>query len=82
MRFSKSLLGAAAALALIASVTAARADTIDYSFNVAANGLDVSGGDYGTIHLATNGTGGVDFTITLRGDLNFTTTGNTGSHAL
>ena len=82
MKFNKSLLGAAAALALVLSAPAANAVSIDYTFNLNAPGLLISGADYGTVHLATNLSGGVDFTITLRDDLNFVTTGNTGSHAL
>jgi hypothetical protein len=80
MKFSKTLLGAAAALAMTVAAPA-MAQSADYSFNVAASGLDISGANYGTIHLQTNGSN-VDFTITLRSDLNFVTTGNTGSHAL
>ena len=82
MKLAKSLLGAASALALVLSAPAAMADTADYAFNVNAPGLQISGANYGNIHLATNLSGGVDFTVTLRSDLNFVTTGNTNSHAL
>ena len=81
MKFNKTLLGAASALALILSAPAANAVTIVYALNLNASGLLITGADYGTVSLSTNGTG-VDFTVTLRSDLNFVTTGNTGSHAL
>ena len=81
MKFNKTLLGAASALALILSAPAANAVTIVYALNLNAPGLLITGADYGTVSLSTNGTG-VDFTVTLRSDLNFVTTGNTGSHAL
>jgi len=81
MTLSKSLIGTASALALVLSASVASAQSIDYTFDAAASGLNVSGGNYGTVHLETDGTG-VDFTITLRSDLNFTTTGNANSHTV
>lgn len=78
---SKSLIGTASALALVLSASVASAQSIDYTFDAAASGLNISGGNYGTVHLETDGTG-VDFTITLRSDLNFTTTGNDTSHTV
>lgn len=82
MKFNKTLLGAASALALVLSAPAANAVSIVYSFNLNAIGLEITGADYGTVTLTDNVTGGVDFSVALRGDLNFVSTGNTGSKAL
>ena len=82
MKFNKTLLGAASALALVLSAPAANAVTVVYTFNLNAIGLQITGADYGTVTLTENTTGGVMFDVALRGDLNFVSTGNTNSHAL
>ncbi|MEP7056280.1 MAG: PEP-CTERM sorting domain-containing protein [Caldimonas sp.] len=80
MKLNRKSLAAAAALALAAAATPSFAADIVYTFNstsVAAFGA----APYGTVSLTQDGTS-VDFSVALRGDLNFVTTGNTGSKAV
>nr|HET7859496.1 PEP-CTERM sorting domain-containing protein [Caldimonas sp.] len=78
MKLRSTFRTAAAALALAASALPAFAQVAVYEFNdtdVAAFGAP----SYGTVTLTQNGAD-VDFSIALRGDLNFVTTG--GPHDL
>ncbi|MEP7056281.1 MAG: PEP-CTERM sorting domain-containing protein [Caldimonas sp.] len=79
MHILPKALAAAAALAMAAAATPALAVDV-YTFNstdVAAFGA----APYGTVTLTQNGTD-VDFSVALRADLNFVTTGNSGSKAV
>lgn len=60
-------------LAVFSTAFSAKADVV-YSFNDTAVGA-FGAGPYGTVLLHENGSGGMDFTVTLRNDLNFVHTG-------
>lgn len=76
MKFSRTLLGAAAALALSAPVLAQQAV---YTFNDGGSAFPTPG-NYGTITLTQDGAD-VDFSIVLAAGYNFVKTGNQNSHA-
>jgi hypothetical protein len=77
MKFSRSMLSTAAAVALCASALPALAQQAVYSFNDGGSAFP-SPGDYGTITLTQNGSN-VDFSIVLADSFNFVTTGNQNS---
>ncbi|CAM5789267.1 PEP-CTERM sorting domain-containing protein [Rhizobacter fulvus] len=79
MKFSRSLLGAAAAVALCASALPAFAQQAVYTFNDGGSAFP-SPGNYGTITLTQNGSD-VDFSVVLADGFNFVTTGNQNSKA-
>ncbi len=79
MKFSRSMLGTAAALALCASALPALAQQAVYSFNDGGSAFP-SPGDYGTITLTQNGSN-VDFSVSLADGFNFVTTGNQNNKA-
>lgn len=77
--FSKTRAIGLAAVASLGFAASAGAASIVYTFDstaVAAFGA----GPYGTVTLTENGSGGVDFTVTLRSDMNFVNTG--GPHSI
>ena len=78
MNLKAKTLAAAAAMAL--AVVAMPASAIVYNFDATAVGA-FGAPTYGTIELTQDGTA-VDFTVNLRADLNFVTTGNTNSKAV
>lgn len=69
----------AAALILLGVSGTASAIPTSYDFNL--SGPDFGIGPYGTVDLMQNGTD-VDFTVTLRSDMNFVNTGNPNAHTL
>lgn len=78
MKFSRTLLSAAAGLALSAAVLPAFSQAV-YTLNDGGSAF-ATPGDYGTVTLTQNGSN-VDFSITLASGFNFVTTGNQNSHA-
>ena len=76
MNFPRSLLAAAAALAVSFG---AQAQTAVYTFNDGGSAF-ATPGNYGTVTLTQDGAD-VDFSIVLAPNYNFVTTGNQGSHA-
>lgn len=77
MKSLKSFFAMAAATLALAAPLAAQADVV-YTFDAAGPGAFGSG-PFGTVTLVENGTS-VDFTISLRSDLNFVNTG--GPHSV
>jgi len=77
--FSKIRILGLAAVASVGFVATASASSIVYSFDSTDVGA-FGAGPYGTVTLVENGTGGVDFTIALRSDMNFVNTG--GPHSI
>ena len=61
-------------LTILVTPFAAKADVV-YEFDATEVG-DFGTGPYGTVRLHANGTGGIEFTVGLRSDLNFVNTGN------
>jgi hypothetical protein len=78
MKLKAKTLAAAAAMALAA--VAMPASAVVYTFDATDVGA-FGGPSYGTITLTQDGTA-VDFTVNLRADLNFVTTGNNNSKAV
>ena len=78
MKFSRTLLSAAAALGMSAMALPALA--IDYTLDNGGSAF-ATPGNYGTVSLAQDGTS-VDFSVTLAPGFNFVTTGNANSHVL
>jgi hypothetical protein len=78
MKFSRSLIGAAAAVAL--SSMALPALAVDYVLDNGGSAF-ATPGNYGTVSLTQDGTS-VDFSITLEPTFSFVTTGNANSHVL
>ena len=80
MKFSPSLLGAAAALALSTMAMPALAQSAVYTFNDGGSAF-ATPGNYGTITLTQDGSN-VDFSVALASGFEFVTTGNDNSHVL
>jgi hypothetical protein len=73
MKFSRTLLAAAAALALAAAALPASAVTV-YTLDTSDPAANLGSGPYGTVSLTQNGAN-VDFNITLASGYNFVSTG-------
>lgn len=80
MKFHAKTLAAVAAMLLAAAALPAVAADVTYTFDSTAVGA-FGAGPYGTVALTQVGAD-VSFSVALRGDLNFVTTGNANSHAV
>lgn len=79
MKLSRTVLSAAAAVALSASALPVFAQQAVYTFNDGGSAFPTPG-NYGTVTLTQDGSN-VDFSIVLAAGYNFVTTGNQNSHA-